>query len=94
MATETVTITHSNEGIRFNWPGGTANVFSNAVFLAEAYAVAVREKHEARVAVTGDLATHVRDLSSLLAKDGSAEDCLAKLEDIRVELETLARVLA
>lgn len=94
MATETVTITHSNEGIRFNWPGGTASVFSNAVYLAESYAVAVREKREAHEAIKGDLTTHVRDLSSLLAKDGSAEDCLAKLEDIRVELETLARVLA
>lgn len=92
--TEVVTITHSNEGIRFNWPSGTSSVFSNPVYLAAAHAVAVREKHEAHEAVTGDLATHVRDLNNLLAKDGSAEDCLAKLEDIRVELETLARVLA
>lgn len=94
MAAETVTITHSNEGIRFNWPGGTANVFSNPVYLAESYAVAVREKREAHEAIKGDLTTHVTNLGRLLENDAGQQDCLDKLEEIRVELATLLRVLA
>ena len=63
MKTETVTITHSNEGIRVIWPDCTVAGFSTPVYLAEAYAIVKRSQDRARNALV-DVATEISGLIS------------------------------
>jgi len=77
VATDIVTITHSNEGIRVAWPNGTVAVFANPVYLAEAYARAVRGAAQARDIIQGEAAKHVNALRADINKEAEPSDAMA-----------------
>ncbi len=90
MTTETVTITHTSEGIRVAWPDATSSVFSNPVYLAEAYAQAIRSKERARLAIIEDVAEKLNRLKALLADEGAPE---AELGEMRESLMAVVKIL-
>lgn len=91
MSTETVTVTHTNEGIRIHWPDATSSVFSNAVYLAEGYAIAMRTKERARKAIVEDVAQHLNKLEKILSDEASP---LEELNGLRKSLMEVASLLA
>ena len=83
MKTEIVSITHTNEGIRVNWPDSTSSVFSNPVYLAEAYVVAMRNKEATRKLIVEDAAKLLNNLEALVENDGDAEAVMAEIRSLR-----------
>lgn len=91
MKTEVVSITHSNEGIRVAWPDGRVNVFSNPVYLAEAYARSERVKESVRQELITTVAQKLNRLCDVLKDEAAPE---AELSDLRNSLLELSQVLA
>lgn len=91
MTTETVSITHTNEGIRIYWPDSTSTVFSNPVYLAEGYAIAMRTKEKARKAIVEDVAQHLNKLEKILSDEASP---MEELHSLRKSLMDVAASLA
>lgn len=91
MKTEVVSITHSNEGIRVAWPDGRASVFSNAVYLAEAYARSERTKEVVRQELITTVAQKLNRLCDILKDEAAPE---AELNDLRNSLLDLSKALA
>jgi len=81
MTTETVSITHTNDGIRIYWPDGTSDVFANPVYLAESYAIAMRAKERAHKAITEDAAKQLNELERILDDEAGPMSELQKLRD-------------
>ena len=94
MNTEFVTITHTNEGIRVVWPGGQADVFSNPIYLAESYAVAMRQREAARKALVGAVAYQINKVDTIIKEDASAESLLEAVDKVRHEAMEVAKWLS
>ena len=92
MATEVVSITHGNEGVRFSWPDSTASVFSNPAYLAESYARAVRDKEHARKHIVEVVSKEINRLESILT-DVKPNPLSGELKDLRELLIEAARML-
>lgn len=90
MMTEVATITHTSEGIRFNWPDSTSSVFPNAVLLAESFARLHRSQTHAHEQINGEATELMHALESLLV--GKSEP-LAKLKALRESLQEASRML-
>ena len=91
MTTETVSITHTHEGIRIHWPNSTSSVFANPVYLAESYAIAMRAKERARIAITEDAAKQLNQLEKILSDEAAP---MAELQELRNTLMAVAASLA
>lgn len=94
MQTEIVSITHGNEGIRVHWPDGTASVYANAIYLAEAFVTAMRAKeHALNMAEDSDAL-----LVALVAEDqpetASVDELTRALRVQRASLAEIAKTLA
>lgn len=96
MHTETVTITHDDEGIRITWPNGEQSDFVKPAQLAEAYALAILAKDHARFELVEDAATLLNSLDDLVKHDD--EDLpearmIAMMANTHGELRKLREVL-
>lgn len=95
---DTVTISHTNEGIRiaYSWNAAASRVFSNPVYLAEAYGLAISAAH----AVKHDLAIHgttqlnnLEDLINSEAEQNLADVLRPALKELRETLNQAVRNL-
>lgn len=91
MTTETVTITHTSEGIRIAWPDATSSVFSNPVYLAEAYAQTMRMNERARLVLIEDVTQKLNKLQKLLSDEGAPE---AELNAMRESIIAAVKILS
>lgn len=89
MNTETVTITHGTDGIRIAWPNGTCSVFSNSIYLAEAFARSMQAKESARQTLISDAAELLNQGDEIA--DGTMGKILTALRGVLCEAaKTLA----
>lgn len=86
--TEVIPITHSNEGVRVTWPNGTADVFANAVTLAEAYVRAMRAKEHARRQLVCDVAKRLSKLSNEFGDEQEGKAMVEELQTVLCEVVT------
>ena len=91
MTTEIVSITHSNEGIRINWPDSQADVFANPVYLAESYARVRRQTEHARKQLVETVAEKLNTLDKILDDEGTPQ---AELRELREAVTEAARILS
>lgn len=82
MSTQIVTITHSNDGIRVAFPGAT-RVFSNAVLLAESYAISEQNRNLIHELLTKDAAKILNNLQSRMKADEENEYVAEVVDEIR-----------
>lgn len=92
MSCKTVTITHGNEGITFRWSDGTTYTFSNAAYLAEAYAILREAQSESRcdAALAADKVSEIR---SMIANNRSETDVEKAIDNALAALNTLQRTI-
>ena len=88
--TDVTTINHTTEGIRFHWPDSTSTVFSNPVYLAEAYARAERAKGHARNQLTGRVAEAINQLENILESEAVP---LKQIDAVRVAVKDAVHML-
>jgi len=93
--TETVTITHTFEGIRVHWPDGRVSVFTNQTHLAESYAICERQREAARV-LTVDLRGRLAELEAAMTGSTTSdedEDKEARRKAMEAVLESFADIV-
>lgn len=90
MIYKTVSITHTNEGIRFYWPDSTSSVFSNPIYLAEAYSRSRGVVEKSTEIIKEEVTTKLNELDDELNKLDENEKAKSALADLRDKISSLA----
>lgn len=93
MKVEVVSVTHTNEGIRVNWPDSTSSVFSNPIYLAESFVRSERRMAEARRQLVTEIAKKINEIAKTMTESPNEPEPLC-IRELRDDITEIARLLA